>query len=691
VTLFVAGIPVIGAEMLTICDGPTCYRWQPTSQLATELAGLGMPLAINAVYKIGLEALFVLCWCVIATVLVWRRSREPMALFAAFMLVTFGGVTYTDTIRALVSSSPLWWWPRTILACFGWASLFVFFYLFPDGRFVPRWTRLAAFGSSTLIVLSYFSPAEWGFNADDNGIGSEPSGGALFGLGVLASFASVVVAQAYRYWRVSTPVQRQQSKWVICGFVGAYGTFLVLFSFVLPALLQSSSAVIGQFVGLLLFGGVLLLIPLSIAAAILRHQLYDIDLLISRGLVYGILTACVIGVYVLVVGYLGALFRTSGNLAISLVAAGCVAVGFQPLRERLQQGVNRLLYGQRDEPYAVLSRLGRRLEDTLAPEAVLPAICRTLTDALKLPYAAILLRQDGGRLVLSAASGTGGAMVAALRVPLIYHNLAVGELLLAPRAPGESFTPADRRLVEDLARQVGVAAHAVRLTAELQASLVELRRSRERLVLAQDGERRRIQRDLHDGLGPTLASMRLRLEACLDMAVGTSAGLVAELERLDELVGQATADIRRLVHDLRPPVLDQLGLLAALRQHVDRFERETAIAMSLHAAEDLKVSPAVEVAVFRVLQEALLNVHKHAAARRVKVRIAQEEGDVVLEVTDDGRGLPEDAHGSGRGAGLRGMRDRADLLGGSLHVARAGTCTRLVLRVPNNPATEDGN
>jgi signal transduction histidine kinase len=181
------------------------------------------------------------------------------------------------------------------------------------------------------------------------------------------------------------------------------------------------------------------------------------------------------------------------------------------------------------------------------------------------------------------------------------------------------------------------------------------------------------------------------LEACLDMAVGTSAGLVAELERLDELVGQATADIRRLVHDLRPPVLDQLGLLAALRQHVDRFERETAIAMSLHAAEDLKVSPAAEVAVFRVLQEALLNVHKHAAARRVKVRIAQQEGDVVLEVTDDGRGLPEDAQGSGRGAGLRGMRDRADLLGGSLDVARAGTCTRLVLRVPNNPATEDGN
>jgi len=163
----------------------------------------------------------------------------------------------------------------------------------------------------------------------------------------------------------------------------------------------------------------------------------------------------------------------------------------QPLRQRLQRGVNRLLYGERDEPYAVLSRLGRRLEGTLAPDAVLPAIVETVAGALKLPYAAIALR-EGECLAVVAAFGQ--PVGDPLRLPLVYRHEAVGELLLAPRAPGEPFSPADRRLLDDLARQAGVAAHAVRLTADLQ-------RSRERLVTLREEERRRLRRDPHDGLG----------------------------------------------------------------------------------------------------------------------------------------------------------------------------------------------
>ncbi len=198
------------------------------------------------------------------------------------------------------------------------------------------------------------------------------------------------------------------------------------------------------------------------------------------------------------VGYLGALFRTGSTLPISLVATGLVAVLFQPLRELLQRGVNRLLYGQRDEPYRVVSRLGQRLEATLAPEAVLPTIVETVAQALKLPYAAITWQQDGA--VVNAAT-FGKAVDELLHLPLSYQSELIGELVLAPRGPGEFFTPADRALLSDLARQAGVAAHAVRLTADLQRLTGELQQSRTELVTTREEERRRLRRDLHDGQG----------------------------------------------------------------------------------------------------------------------------------------------------------------------------------------------
>jgi hypothetical protein len=174
-------------------------------------------------------------------------------------------------------------------------------------------------------------------------------------------------------------------------------------------------------------------IPVSIGLAILRYRLYDIDLLINRTLVYGALTGCVIGVYVLVVGYFALLFQARGDL-VSLLAAGVAAVLFQPLRERLQTGVNRLLYGQRDDPNALLVRLGQRLETTLEPEAVLSTVVETVRDALKLSYAGLLVRSDGRERV-AAEVGTRSAI--ALRLDLPYLQEVVGAIVLGPRGPGE--------------------------------------------------------------------------------------------------------------------------------------------------------------------------------------------------------------------------------------------------------------
>src|SRR5215207_4216130 len=219
----------------------------------------------------------------------------------------------------------------------------------------------------------------------------------------------------------------------------------------------------------------LLVLPVFTYIAILRYRLYDIDIIINRTLVYGALSACVVALYALVVSYFGVVLRTGTNLAASLAATGLIAVLFAPLRDRLQRGVNRLMYGERDEPYKVLSDLGASLEATLAPESVLPTVVETVTRALKLPYAAITLKQDG--VFVEAARYGKKPAGEPLIVPLTYQQETVGQFVVSPRAPGETFTKSDVRLLGDLARHIEVAAYAVRLTSDLQ-------RSRERLVAA---------------------------------------------------------------------------------------------------------------------------------------------------------------------------------------------------------------
>ena len=312
-----------------------------------------------------------------------------------------------------------------------------------------------------------------------------------------------------------------------------------------------------------------LLIPLSIGMAILRYQLWDIDLLINRTVVYAALTSCVVALYVVSVGLLASVFQSRGNLPSSLLATVVVAVLFQPLRDRLQRTVNRLMYGERDDPYAVVSRLGRRLEETLVPTAVFPTIVQTVQEALKLPYAAIALKQDD-TFPLLAVVGT--PVADTLRLPLIYQHEVVGQLILAARSPGESFSPSDRRLLDDLARQAGVAAHAVLLHAEAIRLNRDLQRSREALVTTREEERRRLRRDLHDGLGPALASLTLKVDAARDELAYDVAAAADMLHHIKQDIQGAVADIRRLVYALRPPALDDLGLVGALRMQAAQYQ-----------------------------------------------------------------------------------------------------------------------
>ena len=493
---------------------------------------------------------------------------------------------------------------------------------------------------------------------------------------LLGGFGAGVVAQIYRYKRVSDRLQRQQTKWVVFGVAAAlvgqllFGYLAALF----PASLSPSEFHATPY-DLASVTGVTfsyLFIPLSIGIAILRYRLWDIDIILNRTLVYGTLTIGVVALYVVVVAALGTLFARGtparDNLLISLLATGLVAVAFAPLRDRLQRGVNRLLYGERDEPYAVLARLGRRLEGALAPETTLPTIVRTIAEALKLPYVAIALREGETYRVAAAHGSPVGEQ---LSLPLVYGVEPAGRLLIAPRAPGDAFSAADRRLLEDLARQAGVAIHAVRLTADLQ-------RAREHLVTAREEERRRLRNDLHDGLGPRLASLSLKLETARNRLTHDPIA-VTLLEDLAARTQDAVADIRRVVYALRPPALDDLGLVSALREQAAQYQ---GVHVSVEVPPALPVLPAaVEVAVYRIVQEALTNVARHARARTCRVRLEWDGAAELLqlEVTDDGCGIDTRQR---IGVGLHSMRERAAELGGTWSVEtlpEGGTRVQAVL------------
>jgi len=616
----------------------------------------------------------------LAVILFWKRRAEPMALFLSFFLLAYGIVLagpleMLNGLRLMVPGIALQGGmvisTDTILEVL--SALFVvmglLFYLFPNGRFIPGWTRYAALlvlllAPAFIRVLSVAWPSTM-----------TPFAWLIFSV-YSVLLAVGIYAQIYRYRRVATPLERQQTKWVVFGLVL---TFVIMGALQIPYVIIASipTGIAHPWWQPLTGLGwrlSLTILPLSLGLAVMRYRLYDIDLIINRALVYGALTACIVALYILLVGALSILSQTTGNLLISLLATGLIAFLFQPLRERLQRGVNRLLYGERDDPYTVLSRLGQRLEAAYAPELVLPTIVETVAQTLKLPYGAIALNQGGESKI---AAEFGRSKSEPINLPLIYQGEPVGELILAPRAPGEHFTGSERRLLDDLARQAGVAAHTVHLTADLQ-------RSRERLVTTREEERRRLRRDLHDGLGPQLAGLALKLETLRNRLKDDplADSLLADLAKRTY---DATADIRRLVYELRPPTLDELGLVSALREGAMQYSQQGAngVYVTFDAPEGLPPLPAaVEVAVYRIAQEALTNVLRHADARTCLVHLSLDESAALLclEVKDDGRGMPIERRA---GVGLNSMRERAEELGGSFMVTSGSTRgTHLTVHLP---------
>jgi signal transduction histidine kinase len=588
--------------------------------------------------------LFGLVFQIVGAFLLLRRPADPAvrAIFlTAACLLSYSVLRAAELHVGEILSGPSWWLYLLVGVGvnIGWQVGLVWLALtFPRPHLWLRARRRWALALAAMPVVGTALMMSLAFRPASDPLRGLAALPALLLLMQAALFGLAAICFVTNY-RTLDAEDRQRAGWVVLAFAAtlAMGLALSTIPDVLmqitrrPNLAPAEAALRNNLIWV-----AALVIPAAFAVAILRHRLFDLDLVINRALVWGTLTALTMGLYVLIVGALSALFRTSNSPLAFFLATGVIAVLFQPVRQRLQRAINRLMYGDRDDPYAVLSRLGQRLGGALAPDVIAPTIVESIATALKLPYVALTVgsndfsRSGHGATEVATTSNQSKLLAAwgappaypPLCLPLTHQGQAVGELILAPRGPGEVFSLVDRRLLDDLARQAGVALFAAQQTWQAQQLAGDLQNARARLVTAREEERRRLRRELHDGLGPVLASLTLKVDAARDELAYDAAAAAEMLTGLKGDIQAAVGDVRRLAYDLRPPALDDLGLAASLCLLAERYQ-SSGLAITCDLPADLPPLPAaVEVAIYRITGEALTNVVRHAGARTWTVRLA---------------------------------------------------------------------
>jgi len=384
-----AGVPYTYARYESVCtrSAEVCAEGGLllTPEDARQLGELGISRSFYAAYQgVGVETALTLICFAVAAVIFFRRSDDRMALFTSFVLMIFGGAGAAGTMRALAEAYPAFWFPVHLLdyvsqVCFG-----IFFYLFPDGRFVPRWTRWAAIAAAVFFVPDIFFP---------NSSLSETIDPLFF-----VFLGSLVIAQVYRYRRVSTPEQRQQTKWVVFGFAAALVGFMTLI--LITTLAVRDTGPLGVMVFSTIIYGFLALIPLSIGVAILRSRLYEIDVIINRTLVYGLLTVTLVLNYVGGVVALQYAFRafTGSNSQLAIVASTLtIAALFVPLRRRVQALIDRRFYRQKYDARKTLEEFGARLREKTDLDALGEDLVAVSRQTMQPAHVSLWLRPVGRR------------------------------------------------------------------------------------------------------------------------------------------------------------------------------------------------------------------------------------------------------------------------------------------------------
>jgi signal transduction histidine kinase len=648
------------------------------SDLPDDVAVWSVSDVLDVVVSIGVP--------ILGIVIVNKRPRNAIGWVfivagAALALAGFGQSYALHGLVAEPGSVPagraLAWlsnvlWPIPIVC------LTLLFLLFPTGHLPsPRWRPVVWVVMAVYAVLTVVSiilaTAGW----SDPFEGFDVAAGTLGDLGwiaiVIAVFGQIValvlsvVSLVVRY-RGSTADERLQLKWFVSAAAIAALAFSVGF-FV-------DSAVVSAIVSISL-----MFLYVAIGIAMLKHNLYDIDLIINKTITYGAIAAFITAIYVIVVVVIGAFIGVTEG--VSLLATAVVAVAFQPIRRRAQQFANRLVYGERATPYEVLSRFSEHVGETYSGEDILVRMARLLAEGTGATSAVVWLR-IGDEVRPAATWPTNGAMATAIplaadeppvvdgataSIPVRHQRELLG-LLTVTKPPSEPLSPVEEKLVADLAGQAGLVLANSRLIEDLRAS-------RQRLVAAQDAERRRLERNLHDGAQQQLVAMAVRLRLARTTASKDLAEADRMLEQLEGDVSDALENLRELARGVYPPLLADRGLAAAIEAQA----RRSPVPVHVEADGIGRYPQELETALYFCTLEALQNAAKYAEANEVAVRLAEDHGELVLSIRDDGRGF--DRAETPLGAGLQNMADRLAALGGTLTFrSRPGAGTTIEGRAP---------
>jgi signal transduction histidine kinase len=559
----------------------------------------------------------------------------------------------------------------------------------PNGRLLtPRWRWVSRSATAAMVLLSVglvFDPEN-----PANPVPNESL--ALLGLvGLLAMAVCVVlsVASLVVRSRRAGADERHQIRWIAAGtavfLLGWLMNFAVSAVFSIP-----DRGTVGS--GILVVATLLAYaaIPVGIGIAILKYRLYDIDVVIRKALVVAVLAAFFTLVYALVVGVVGALVGARSTTGLSFVAAALVAVGVQPVLARARRFADRAVYGKRATPYEVLAEFAEHVGETYADDDVLQDMARVVAEGIGASHAEVWIRFEDRLRVGAAWPKTSEANWAPLPIgdgppaipgadasfPIEHRGELLGALSVTT-PPSDPMDPAKARLVGDLAAQAGLVLRNARLGADLRARLADLQAAQKRLVTAQDGERRRIERNIHDGAQQQLVALTLKAKLARQFTHEHPAKAGDILGQIEEETTRALEDLRDLARGIYPPLLADQGLLAALRAQA----RKVPVPTTVQGDGIGRFDQDVEAAVYFSCLEALQNVAKYARASNVTVRLSNGDGTLTFRIEDDGVGF--DTRVSSGGTGLQGMADRLGALRGTLEVRSAPSAgTTIVGMVP---------
>ena len=604
---------------------------------------------------------------VAGAVVLWRQPRNA----CGWVLLSAGLVGVSALAHAWTSAGvadpgslplvPLAVWLSAWTYTPYWLQSSLLPVLFPDGALPSRrwrpYVRAVLCVYALLLVVAMLKPdddVEGLGRANPLGVGPE----SLMAVWAVLQYGSVMAL-----FLVATPIalvgmvlrtrratgrERAQLLWLLLGL-----SALPLYA-VLSQVLPTVDSELG-------FALAFVCIPASLGIAVLRHSLLDIEVVVHRTVAYALLTAAGLATYVGLVALAGR-FATSDG-AGPLIAAVVVAAAATG-RSRVQSLVDRRLFGSRRDPYAVMQSVRTSTSSAQAPGEALSALVQAVRDALRLPFVQVL--DDEGQVAAEAGAPVAGTHV----VPVIDGGRQLGVLVVGRRSARERLRAEEASALVDVAHRAGALLHARALTADL-------RRSYESVVEVREQERLRLSRDLHDGVGPSLAGVALQLEGLTArLAHEPELAARAELARA-RLVATAT-DVRRIVDGLRPAAVEELGLDRALRDLATAAGDPVRVLVEVDLPDGL--AQQTEVAVYRIAGEAVTNALRHACATEVRLTVSQVGDHVQVEVVDDGSGLTVPAQ---RGVGLRSMQDRAGELGGRCDIAAAdGGGTRVLAVLP---------